>query len=165
MRTNPIPSSLLSLLLTALLACSGLAEAQRFSSLEERMSDAEFRAAGLDTLSAAQLAALNQWLTERGLVGADASAPPADASDRVGLAPERGQSDRVSSRLMGSFRGWTGSTEFQLQNGQVWRQTGGGELAGVSLEEPEVTIEQGIFGTWYLRVEGYNSRAKVKRVR
>lgn len=136
--------------------------AQSFSSLEERMSLRDFESAGLQKLSPEELAFLNRWLAERGL-----TAPPTAAAaqaDRVGLAPERGSEDAVRSRLLGSFRGWSGNTVFRLENGQVWQQTGGGALAGVSLESPTVSIERGLFGAWYLRVEGYNSRAKVKRI-
>ncbi len=137
--------------------------AQTFSSLEERMSQRDFERAGLQNLSAEELAYLNRWLQERGLTAPAAST--AGAADRIGLAPAAtGSSDRVQSRLLGSFRGWSGNTVFRLENGQVWQQTGGGTLAGVNLESPTVTIEKSLFGAWYLRVEGYNSRAKVKRV-
>ena len=146
-----------------LLSTSATLSAQTFSSLEERMSQRDFESAGLQKLSAEELAFLNRWLVERGL-----SAPVTAASgssDRIGLPPTASESgDRVQSRLLGSFRGWSGNTVFRLENGQVWQQTGGGELAGVNLESPGVTIEKGVFGAWYLRVEGYNSRAKVKRV-
>ncbi len=146
-----------------LLSTSATLSAQTFSSLEERMSQRDFESAGLQKLSTEELAFLNRWLVERGL-----SAPATAASgtaDRIGLPPAASESgDRVQSRLLGSFRGWSGNTVFRLENGQVWQQTGGGELAGVNLESPGVTIEKGVFGAWYLRVEGYNSRAKVKRV-
>lgn len=146
-----------------LLSTSATLSAQTFSSLEERMSQRDFESAGLQKLSAEELAFLNRWLVERGL---SARVPAASGSaDRVGLPPTASESgDRVQSRLLGSFRGWSGNTVFRLENGQVWQQTGGGELAGVNLESPGVTIEKGVFGAWYLRVEGYNSRAKVKRV-
>lgn len=149
--------------LTLLLASSSLGlHAQSFSSLEERMSQRDFENSGLQKLSEEELAFLNRWLQERGLTAATAPAP---AADTIGLPPARTDSgDRVQSRLMGSFRGWSGNTVFRLENGQVWQQTGGGELAGVNLESPSVTIEKGMLGAWYLRVEGYNSRAKVKRV-
>lgn len=150
----------------ALAGASLSLQAQDFSSLEERMSQREFESAGLSKLSAEELAFLNRWLAERGLSAPIAGAAAPAPSDRTGLpAPEAQQGEVVRSRLMGSFRGWTGNTEFRLENGQVWQQTGGGSFGGVSLESPAVTIERGLFGAWYLRVDGYNSRAKVKRVR
>src|SRR5207342_2835934 len=54
------------IVVTLLLAIFGLAansaSAAGFSSLEERMSQSEFHAAGLDKLSPAELNALNEWL-------------------------------------------------------------------------------------------------------
>jgi len=143
---------------------AGVTRAQEFSSLEERMSAKEFRDAGLDKLSAEELAHLNRWLRERAsaTVAAPAAAP---VEDRTGFPAGRNEPDRIVSRLIGSFRGWSGNTQFRLDNGQVWQQTDDTTFGGVSLESPQVTIDKGMFGAWYLRVEGYNSRAKVKRVR
>jgi hypothetical protein len=148
-----------------LLASSSLVlHAQNFSSLEERMSQRDFESAGLQKLDTEELEFLNRWLQERGLT-APANAASGVPSDRIGLTPKRDPANEiVRSRLLGSFRGWTGNTVFRLENGQVWQQTGGGSFGGVSLESPEVTIQQGLLSAWYLRVEGYNSRAKVKRI-
>jgi hypothetical protein len=153
----------LAFCLAAAVASSPL-QAQEFSSLEERMSAREFKDAGLDKLSAEELANLNRWLRERAAPSAPAAAPTASV-DRTGLPAIREEADKVVSRLMGSFRGWSGNTTFQLENGQVWRQTDGSVFGGVNLESPQVTIDKGLFGAWYLHVEGYNSRAKVKRIR
>lgn len=146
------------------LASSAVLHAQEFSSLEERMNAKEFREAGLDKLSAEELANLNRWLRERAsaTVAAPATAP---VEDRTGFPAGRNEPDKIVSRLTGSFRGWTGNTQFRLENGQVWQQTDDTSFGGVSLESPQVTIDKGMFGAWYLRVEGYNSRAKVKRIR
>jgi len=146
-----------------LLSTSATLSAQSFSSLEERMSQREFEGAGLQKLSAEELASLNRWLLEHGLSAPAASM--AGANDRIGLPPAASESgNRVQSRLLGSFRGWTGNTVFRLENGQVWQQTDGGRLAGVNLDSPEVKIEKSLFGAWYLSVEGYNTRAKVRRL-
>lgn len=156
MRRNQLAVTLL------LFSSSASLFAQSFSSLEERMSQREYESAGLQKLSAEELAYLNRWLLDRGLT---ASAAAADASDRVGLPVERNPAnDVVRSRLLGSFRGWSGDTVFRLENGQVWQQTGGGVLAGVNLDSPPVTIKKSLFGVWHLSVEGYNSRAKVQRL-
>lgn len=135
--------------------------AQSFSSLEERMSQQDFENAGLQKLSAAELAHLNRWLAARGLT---APAATQDSEDRIGLPPIRSGNEVVRSRLLGSFRGWSGNTVFRLENGQVWQQTDGGRLAGVNMESPSVTIEKSLFGAWHLSVEGYNTRAKVQRL-
>lgn len=154
----------IALLPIALLAASGAAGAQSFSSVEERMSAAEFRDAGLDTLSDAQLQSLNAWLQRNGVCAASASSPA--AGDRRGLRAEAPDDESdVVSRLPGTFTGWQGGEMFKLENGQVWRSIDSGStLRGVTLTNPQVTIRKGVFGTWYLKVEGYNTSVKVERV-
>ena len=70
---------LVSLVLSAAMAGSALA--QNFSSVEERMTEAEFKAAGLDKLSPEELAALNAFIAaETGKVASTlpAATPVAD---------------------------------------------------------------------------------------
>lgn len=153
-------------LLAALLAVSVAVSAQQFSSVEERMTGAEFKAAGLDKLSAAELAALNDWLRKE--VGAQAATAPTAAPaavDRRGFIETQDRATIVS-RIQGHFTGFTGNTRFVLENGQVWEQhNDGNRLTGVSLTNPQVTLKPSVIGNaWYLQVEGYNTTAKVRRV-
>lgn len=154
------------LLLSALLILPAALHAQQFSSLEEKMTHAEFKAAGLDKLSPEELAALNAWL--RGQPQARSTAPAVAApspEDRVGLREESVRGT-VTSRIDGEFTGFTGATRFHLENGQVWEQYADNtRLTNVRLDRPSVTISPGMSGVYYLRVEGYNTRAKVRRVR
>ncbi|GAB3730117.1 hypothetical protein GCM10028794_05110 [Silanimonas algicola] len=150
------------LLALALLTASGTTAAQGFSSVEERMSAAEFREAGLDQLTEAQLQALNAWLQrDRRCVAADAA-----AADNRGLRAEAlDEEDDIVSTLPGTFTGWQGGDVFTLANGQVWRSIDSGSaLRGVNLTNPRVTISKGLFGAWRLKVEGYNASVKVERV-
>lgn len=151
-------------LLAALLAPAAPLSAQEFSSLEERMSGAEFKAAGLEKLSPEELAALNAWL--RGNAGAARMmAAPAMVEDRRGLV-ESSSRDMIVSRIVGEFTGWTGNTRFRLENGQVWEQRDNARLTGVRMDSPVVTLKPSILGNaWYLSVEGYNATAKVRRVK
>ena len=42
----------------------------------------------------------------------------------------------------------------------------GPSLSGVHLDSPQVTIKPSLIGsTWYLTVEGYNTAAKVERIK
>ena len=86
-----------------------------------------------------------------------------EPSDNFGKVIES-QTNEISSRIIGQFNGWDGDTEFNLENGQVWKQSGNGILK-VSMNNPKVTIEKGVFGGFNFSVEGYNSRVKVKRVK
>lgn len=72
--------------------------------------------------------------------------------------------ESVSSRYDGTFSGWTGDTVFQLENGQVWKQSESDRLS-VKMERPMITIRRGWFGAYYLKVEGANKQIRVKRIK
>lgn len=145
------------------------ASAQSFSSLEERMSAAEFRAAGLDKLSPEELAALNEWLRAKGVSGpAFGAAAPAPVDDRRGFPVALGDSGGgpIVSRIPGEFRGWDGTgTQFTLENGQVWKSTDPAARLAVKLNDPVVVIRPGVLNAWFLQVEGYNAKVRVIRVK
>lgn len=156
----------------ALILCIALlslsASAQEFSSLEERMSAAEFKAAGLDKLSAEELAALNAWLRgSRALPAAVASAPQSIAEiDRRGLSDGVKSGDFIESRILGNFRGWDGTrTRFELENGMVWQSTDPAAKLSVNLQDPTVRITPGFMDAWFLQVEGYNAKVRVRRLK
>lgn len=144
-----------------------------FSSLEERMTGQEFRETGLHKLTDEELRALNLWIQQRSLAAEDferaAGAVPgaerSSASDRRGFAEERGDRRPIQSRIVGEFTGWDGNTEFELENGMVWRQAESARLILSPIENPEVVIEPGMFGSWRLGVAGRNARVRVQRVR
>lgn len=144
-----------------------------FSSLEERMTGQEFRETGLHKLTDEELRALNAWIQQRSLAaedfervaGTDAAASAGSAADRRGFAEERGDRRPIRSRIVGEFTGWDGNTEFELDNGMVWRQAEPARLILSPVENPEVVIEPGMFGSWRLGVAGRNARVRVQRVR
>ncbi len=86
-----------------------------------------------------------------------------EAKENFGKVIES-EANEISSRIIGQFNGWDGDTKFNLENGQIWQQSGNGILK-VSMNNPKVTIAKGMFGGFILSVEGYNSKVKVKRVK
>ena len=149
------------------LGLASLAHGQSFSSLEERMSAADFRRAGLDKLSDEELAALNDWLSRHATEG-PSTAPQTDTTGfpSAGFFSSEPGSDRIVSNIVGSFSGWNGAGDLiTLANGQVWRVTDSSTRLRVQLSAPRVTIERNALGGWQLRVDGYNTRARVIRVR
>lgn len=150
--------------------------AASFSSLEERMTAREFREAGLYKLSEQELAFLNRWIQMRSLAEgevpdwvrhadpaqAPAAAPGAATGDQRGFPG--GDRSEINTRLRGSFSGWRGDTVFVLENGMVWEQAEPAVFAIPTVENPEVRIRPGMFGSWNLQVAGYNSRVRVRRV-
>jgi hypothetical protein len=176
---------LLSLLLLVL---AGVTCAEN---IEQSMSAAEFKAAGLDKLSAEELANLNIWLQSRGQAPAAAaqtpgptateSAPvaaaaPAQPAGPPILAKYRKDNpeaeaaapktvDLVESRIVGYFEGWRKGTIFKLENGQHWRVTDDRRYEIGSEESPKVVIEAAMMGSWLMRVGDHNRRVRVQRIR
>jgi hypothetical protein len=143
--------------------------AEGFSSLEEQMTGKEFSAAGLDKLNPSELAALNSWIRKHSLATLDA--PKAEASAAAGAAvDQRGfkseeERSTITSRIVGTFKGWDGQTTFKLENGMIWTQADKGKFYTKEVENPVVVIEPGMFGSWHLHVEGQeDSECKVERI-
>lgn len=162
-----MPRPLLPLALLAALALSPLAALAQ-QPIEREMTPQEFKAAGLDKLSAEELAKLNQWLGRK--IDTVVTEATAQAKDKVEEENRGffhfGSNEPIVARMPGQFRGFAKGREFTLDNGQVWRQTDNAVLAGVKLDAPEVRITPSIAGNaWYLAVKGYNTRAKVERVK
>jgi hypothetical protein len=142
-----------------------------FSSLEERMSYADFKAAGLDKLTPEELAALNAWLRARGEAAASAPAPAAAAAapakqDRRGFSSLDEQHEPIVTRIPGEFTGWQGSGKvIEFENGMAWKVEDPGAKLAVKLTNPLAVIRPGVLNSWFLKVEGYNAQARVIRVR
>lgn len=139
--------------------------------VEQRMTPEEFSAAGLDKLSPRELAALNAWLrgtlkveVERAAAVAAEAAAEKVKDDNRGFF-HFGSDEAVVAHLQGQFAGFARNRRYRLDNGQVWKQIDSARLEGVELDAPQVTISPGVFGNvWYLKVDGYNKRAKVERI-
>jgi hypothetical protein len=146
---------------TALFACvfaSGSVLAERpYTPIEQRLSAEQMRATGLDQLQPGQLSLLNQLLSnEQANIAAQSAKAERERKTEEARTP-------VSSSLKGEFRGWQNGTVFELENGQRWRALDS-DFATKPLSNPKVTISPGLFGSWYMLVEGTSVKAKVKRV-
>lgn len=176
------------------LGLSLVAVGQTTQPLSELMSEQEIKAMGLDKLSPAQQADLVQWIqqrreapiaTESGEAAATAataansiadkttaSAAPTVASaattveapsdDNFGKpAP---QADQMRSRISGTFTGWTGDSQFVLENGQVWQQRYDTRWK-TELDNPEVIITRHMLGLHRMEVVGTGKSVPVKRIK
>ncbi|WP_223496237.1 hypothetical protein [Stenotrophomonas indicatrix] len=160
-----------------LLSLSAPALAQRVmqGDLQQQMSPAEFKAAGLDKLNAAELATLNRWLQGK----VEAATTEAVAAVREEAREEGrqevivknrgffdfGSSEPISGVLQGEFRGFGKGRVYVLDNGQQWEQTDATSISGVRKQSPKVSISPGVMGVWYLKVEGVNTQPKVRRTK
>ena len=78
------------------------------------------------------------------------------SDDNFGLII-RDDRDQISSKILGVFEGWTGTTKFTLENGQVWQQASFGVLR-VKMNNPNIIIKSSILSdTYTLKIEGLNS--------
>lgn len=166
-----LPSRPLSALALAFLfALPFAASAQDASKqpLQQEMSPEEFRAAGLQKLSAEELARLNAWLDRR--IGAETRRAAAVAEEKVKSEARGffnfGSVEPITSSLVGEFKGFQRGRDYVLANGQQWEQIDEATLAGVRKTNPGVRITPSKVGNaWYLAIDGYNTRAKVRRVK
>ena len=79
------------------------------------------------------------------------------------IAQVEDEVDQITSRILGEFKGWSGYTKFQLENGQIWQQSSEGLLI-VRMNNPTVIIKKSFFGTYNPNVESINSTIKVRRI-
>ncbi|WP_460726410.1 hypothetical protein [Lysobacter rhizosphaerae] len=171
------------MLLGAALALAAAMPAQAQDSpvrLEQRLSPEEMHEAGLDTLTPAQLAALNRLLVEK--AATPAAATPASAPARTAAATDQsadpsadqsadqsrtyvGLDDRpIHSRVKGSVAGWEPGTVFALENGQQWKVLKGSMKLRAPMEAPEIVLVPGIAGRWFLQVDEDLPKARVYRI-
>jgi hypothetical protein len=158
-------------------AADARAEAADGERIRQQMSAEEFKAAGLDKLSPAELAALDAWLARRQAV-ATLGAAEAERILEQGREEGRlevkeksrgfldfGSDEPIKSTLVGDFSGFAQGRRYTLANGQVWEQIEPAVLAGVKRTDPAVTIKPGLLNVWYLRLDGFSPSAKVRRIK
>ena len=132
--------------------------------VQQRFTPAEMHEAGLDTLSPAQLTALNRLLREKAVP----SEPRASAQQRTDDDTNRGyiglDDTPIHSRAKGVVEGWEPGTVFVLENGQQWKVLKGAMKLRKPLQAPEIVVVPGIAGRWFLQVDEDMPKARVYRI-
>jgi hypothetical protein len=162
--------SLRTFALAALLTClAPLAIAQTTQpAIEKQMTPEEFKAAGLDKLSAEELARLNTWLGRT--IDTQTAKAAADAKEKV-VHENRGffdfgSEEPITGHISGQFHGFAKGRTYTLDNGQVWQQMDDAELPGIRLTDPQVRIKPAMMGnSWYMSVGKYHTAAQVRRIK
>jgi hypothetical protein len=151
---------LFTLLLATVLLGAGAARAAQAPDVRQLMSPEEFSAAGLDRLKPAEIEALNAWLI-RYTAG---EAPVVRASSpAVREEVRKSEATVIRSRIAGPFEGWSGRTQFRLENGQLWQQRMSGTWRHRA-DSPEVEIRRNLLGNWEMRLPESGRQIGVKRV-
>ena len=114
-----------------------------FPGIEELMSEEECQATGLGQLTPGQMEALDRWL-----LNYTAGASQVLQSNEAVKSASQGF--EISSRLAGSFSGWSGETVFLLENGQRWKQRLSGRYIYQGPPNPHVTITRNFFGYYMM---------------
>lgn len=160
-----------SLLALALYPGHALAQRSNEADLQQQMSPEQFRAAGLDKLSPAELAALNAWLQGRVEQSISQVREQAMEEGRQEIIVRNrgflsfGSDEPIVAVLPGQFSGFAKGRQYRLDNDQVWEQTDDARVSAGRLQDPTVRIVPGLMGAWYLQIDGINTRAKVRRVK
>jgi hypothetical protein len=155
------PRHLLPFLMTLPL-CGVTAMAQQPSTgLQQRMSAAEFKAAGLDKLTPQELQNLNDWLGGHPKV----VTKMVDSHGEPAFYADKGKREKIYTRVKGHFGGWSGSNEYTLDNGQVWKQIGSDTVQCMTGDNPETKVKPSAMGNWLMYVSGCNDSVHVKRIR
>jgi hypothetical protein len=159
-RTILAPSILSLLLLSSPIV---VAAEPPYVDVEHGLTAQQLHETGLDSLSPAQLQALNALLRARSAdtlktVKADASREQATQEHGwlVGLDDKP-----LKARLKGAVAGWEPGTVFELDNGQQWKVLKGGHKLPKTMESPEVVLVPGIAGRWFLQFDEDQPKARV----
>jgi len=143
------------------LAAAGGAAAAGFSSLEERMSQSEFHASGLDKLSPEELQALNDWLRAHSTTTTTYVTPGGSPV----FYPQDNAREVIESHISGRFTGWYGTSVFALENGQEWKQAESGSSVCGPIQDPKIKIKPMLMGSWLAYIESCRDSVRVTRVK
>jgi hypothetical protein len=157
----------LTLALALAVAAAGASAASGWVDIEQRLTLQQMHETGLDMLSAAQLARLNELLRNE----AQAGSVDAAAVERRAAAPQGANggfigmdAEPIRTKLVGSVSSWEEGTEFHLANGQVWKVLKGNMKLRKTLDSPDVLLVPGVMGRWFLQIDEDAPKARVYRV-
>lgn len=150
-------------LFLALCCAPLLAFAQHATNIEQRLTQAQMHATGLDTLTPAQLAQLNLVLRDNAMPERTPSSGGADEQHPVF---QTGLDDKpIRSKVRGDVSGWEPGTVFDLENGQQWKVLKGRMTLNKPLQSPEIQLVPGVSGRWFLQVDEDTPKPRVYRIR
>jgi len=72
--------------------------------------------------------------------------------------------EEMSNTALGQFDFWKKGQRVELENGQVWEITNSTNLFHKT-RNPKVSIEKGLFSSFYMHIEGVSKSLKVRRIR
>ena len=123
--------------------------------LQDSMTAQEFKAAGLEKLSAEELQNLNAWLQGYRQVTETKATEKATAEVTKKVAAQTKRDlNRVESRVAGAVPHLTGRTVVKLEDGSMWRQANPDDhYAPPPIDHPTAVVTRTMFG-WKMRISG-----------
>lgn len=155
------------LLLPLLLSlCGAPIHAQQApTSLQQRMTPAEFSQTGLDKLTPQELKNLDRWLnTHDTNTSKKVVTKVIDSSGKPVFYPHGKKRQRIDTRIVGHLDGWSRHSEFIMANGQHWESIDPNPHSCRPMDNPEVKIKPSLFGTWLMYVPSCYTNVHVKRL-
>ncbi|TDG15873.1 hypothetical protein E2F43_06510 [Seongchinamella unica] len=149
------------ILASLLLLASTITLAQdtvQFPGVEGLMSTQEYQDAGLHKLSDAEREALDQWLIRYTAWQAPQIRKSVEEVKEVEKAFE------LTASIKQPFKGWSDSTYFYLDNGQVWQQRNAARYY-YSGEDTRVRISKNALGFYVMEHLATGKKIGVKQVR
>ena len=135
----------------AFVQTAGAAPPEMSGSIKEMMSPEEFKAAGLNKLSADEIQKLDAWLQGYRQVTEQAAEKKATAK---ASAESHAKMDLLVSRVDGTFQGLTGRTIIRLEDGTAWKQANADDRYRAKVtDHPAAAVIHGVFG-YKMRIEG-----------
>jgi hypothetical protein len=116
--------------------------------IQQAMTPEEFKAAGLEKLSAGELAKLNAWLQ------GDREKTLKKAEKKAAEHEEKVKQNLIVSRIDGTWNGVVPGEIIRLEDGSKWKLANKDEHYGGFADHPAVAVWKAGFFGWKMRVSG-----------
>lgn len=160
MRRIIVPAALL------LASLAAAADPRETPGIEDLMTAEDFSAAGLDKLSEAEREHLSGWVEryrEGAVTGPEVVKKPSEMTEEERAERKKERESEIVANVLPAFRGWSGRTVFELDNGQVWRQRQAGTMK-YSGSDSSVAITRNWLGKHTLKHRETGRAIGVKRI-
>lgn len=130
------------------------------------MTPEDYAASGLDKLSDAERKHLSEWVEryrEGAVVGPVVHKKQSQMTEEEKVEDKKVREAVIVAKVVPAFKGWTGTTIFRLDNGQLWQQRQNGKLL-YDGSDSTVTISRNVMGKYVLKHEDTGRGIGVMRV-
>lgn len=122
-------------------AAPGVCAQDEAAGIQQAMTPEEFKSAGLEKLSPAELAKLNAWL----------QGYREKAEKKAAMRESRTKLQFIVTRIDGDWNGAAYGDVIALEDGTKWKVANKGDHFGGHADHPAVAIVKSIFG-WKMRI-------------